>query len=577
MAQQGGCMRPLSGSLSMLLLVCHGAPVWAMEEVKVPAPKITVLTPDACQVEYVVPFKAHIAYTEHQVPLKYFGECGTLQPILDNCDFSKPIPLPNISTPAFPLVLAALKAQYVLSNARADAAKLESAQLTLESLGSCSNKLYTLLMASNYLDHGKLYAWCKKQYARHITAQHKAELPMEIEVAVARELLEKTSICVDMPCWAAQSIPINTEGTIQLTANSLWLTVCNQAGNLVLCGDNEGELYVYDIPMQTVQQFRAHQQGITALEFVDEDVCFLTAAQDGMINFWDTASQNLIQTLVCNGQNPYVCKVSPCQKKIAYNEDQTLILQERDSLAIVRFEGHEESIQDIVFYRKGMWIASGSKQNVKLWDIAQQQCKQTINLNTSAVRSLQISPDETLLSVGTKNGCIAVYCLDTFEKKCALFGHTDTVWAMHISPDNQCLVSGSVDQKIKIWYLPQQAVVKELGLHDAEVHSMSLHSSGMLASVSLVGKLNLCNLHELFWRVSHCIELLKKPLTIAQAYIIKMADEAYETESVLFESEPSEDAEDVDTHEQRENFLSLDSDLQNFLVQKWGYKLLKKL
>jgi DnaJ-domain-containing protein 1 len=84
----------------------------------------------------------------------------------------------------------------------------------------------------------------------------------------------------------------------------------------------------------------------------------------------------------------------------------------------------------------------------------------------------------------------------TGEIKRTLNGHSDTIWSIAISPDNQTLVSGSADKTIRIWSLDSLAQPRILSGHSSWVTSVAISPDGnTLASGSTDGTIKLWNLH----------------------------------------------------------------------------------
>jgi WD40 repeat protein len=77
-----------------------------------------------------------------------------------------------------------------------------------------------------------------------------------------------------------------------------------------------------------------------------------------------------------------------------------------------------------------------------------------------------------------------------------LSGHTDIVLSIAISPNGQSLVSGSNDEKIKLWYLPDRQVLHTFEGLSGIVESVAISPDGeILASGSFDGSIKLWNLH----------------------------------------------------------------------------------
>ncbi len=75
----------------------------------------------------------------------------------------------------------------------------------------------------------------------------------------------------------------------------------------------------------------------------------------------------------------------------------------------------------------------------------------TLTGHLGAVNSVAISPDGQTLVSGSTDEKIKLWSLSTGEEIYTLTGHSDAVTSLVFSPDGQTLVSGSRDSTIKVW------------------------------------------------------------------------------------------------------------------------------
>ncbi len=75
----------------------------------------------------------------------------------------------------------------------------------------------------------------------------------------------------------------------------------------------------------------------------------------------------------------------------------------------------------------------------------------TLAGHSGAVYSVGISPDGQTLVSGSVDNTIKIWNLANGNLIRTLAGHSSSVWSVAISPDGQTLVSGSADNTIKIW------------------------------------------------------------------------------------------------------------------------------
>jgi WD40 repeat protein len=113
----------------------------------------------------------------------------------------------------------------------------------------------------------------------------------------------------------------------------------------------------------------------------------------------------------------------------------------------------------------------------------------------SSVLSVSISSDGQTLVSGSLDNTIKIWNLETGELRRTLTGHDSSVYSVSISSDGQTLVSGSDDKTIKIWNLETGELRRTLTGHDSSVYSVSISSDGQtLVSGSLDNTIKIWNL-----------------------------------------------------------------------------------
>lgn len=140
----------------------------------------------------------------------------------------------------------------------------------------------------------------------------------------------------------------------------------------------------------------------------------------------------------------------------------------------------------LAFSANGKLLASGSHEDIELWDLAsEQQPKLTLVGHSNIVDSLAFSPDEQALVSGSRDALIKVWNSTTGRLLRSLNGHTGFITAVACSSDSQQIVSSSNDKTIKLWSLPTGQLLHTFDGHAEEVTSLVLSSdSRMIASCS---------------------------------------------------------------------------------------------
>lgn len=113
------------------------------------------------------------------------------------------------------------------------------------------------------------------------------------------------------------------------------------------------------------------------------------------------------------------------------------------------------------------------------------RCVYTLLGHSSWVTSVAISPNGQTLVSGSLDDKIKIWNLQTGELLQTLSGHSKVVNTVAITPNGQYLVSGSDDRTIKIWNLFTGSPLRTLSEHTREVSAVAISADGQtLASGS---------------------------------------------------------------------------------------------
>ncbi|MGD1806001.1 4-Cys prefix domain-containing protein [Dapis sp. BLCC M126] len=140
-------------------------------------------------------------------------------------------------------------------------------------------------------------------------------------------------------------------------------------------------------------------------------------------------------------------------------------------------EGHTNDVVAIAISKDGNILASGSYDGtIKIWHL-ETETKLTLQSHFLRVTSIAISPDGEKLVSGSSDDSIKIWHIPTGKMLHTFRGHSDSIYAVNISPDGKVLVTGS-HNNIKTWNLETGTEIYTLVGHQGRILSVTVSPDG---------------------------------------------------------------------------------------------------
>ncbi len=168
--------------------------------------------------------------------------------------------------------------------------------------------------------------------------------------------------------------------------------------------------------------------------------------------------------------------------------------------ALVTFlNGHTDSVWDVAFSPDGKWLASsGNDGSIIIWEVATHQpiTRLTNPASTATIYTVAFSPSEKILAAGDSTGLITLYDTQSWQRlRQPLHGHTSMVLAAKFSKDGSLLVSGGADGQVLVWKMANRTLAHTFTGHTDWVWDIAISVDNQtVASVSRDKTLRLWNL-----------------------------------------------------------------------------------
>jgi WD40 repeat protein/tRNA A-37 threonylcarbamoyl transferase component Bud32 len=227
-------------------------------------------------------------------------------------------------------------------------------------------------------------------------------------------------------------------------------------GQLLASGSYDRTIKLWALPTgELLHTLTGHLERIRSVAFSPNSHMLISSALQ--IKLWAVLSGKLLRTLGEHTDSSQLTAFSPDgQTCVSGSLDGTLEIWNPHSGKLLRSSSNQASgftssgITSLVFSPDGQAFATGGGTSIQIWNPHTMQRYNSFSTQLSGITSLAFSPDGQTLAVGCGK-TIELWNLDSGKRMCILCGHTKTVESVTFSPARYILVSGSGDQKIKIW------------------------------------------------------------------------------------------------------------------------------
>ncbi|MBD2057508.1 NACHT domain-containing protein [Oculatella sp. FACHB-28] len=282
----------------------------------------------------------------------------------------------------------------------------------------------------------------------------------------------------ELAVWQADLRQVNLAGgnfrNADLATSVFAETLCsimsvsfNPDGSLLATGDLDGKICLWRVVNgQQVLTLQGHTGWIWAVTFSPDGKTLASCSHDSLIRLWDVQNIDLEQ------HNPA-------------NWDQASASNHLPGACPKTLRGHLSRVWTIAFSPDGQMLASGSDDQIRLWNVRDGTCLAVLQGHTGGVTSVSFSPNGQILASGSEDSSIRLWSIDHGTTLKTLQGHAHWVRAVAFSPDGQTLASSSDDRTVRLWEVKTGTCRRTLQGHTGWVTSLSFSPNGqMLASSS---------------------------------------------------------------------------------------------
>lgn len=206
------------------------------------------------------------------------------------------------------------------------------------------------------------------------------------------------------------------------------------------------------VDVEKLHAFTGHRDAVYALAAADVDHLFFSAAGDGMVVKWDLNHPEEGELIAQLPNSIYTLhRLVGSELLVAgHNYDGIHILDWKNKKEIASIHLGEAAIFDIQSFDKSLYVASGDgavqQVNTASWSITKK-----ISVSEKSARCIAINPLRGEIAVGYSDHFIRIYSIDDLSLIKEWPAHANSVFTLSYTPDQQFLISGSRDARLKSW------------------------------------------------------------------------------------------------------------------------------
>ncbi|MBE9146039.1 serine/threonine-protein kinase [Planktothrix mougeotii] len=148
--------------------------------------------------------------------------------------------------------------------------------------------------------------------------------------------------------------------------------------------------------------------------------------------------------------------------------------------------GHRTSVNNLVLTSNSQQFASASDDNtIKLWEVASSKLIRTFTIvpgfmkpDSTYYKCVKITPEANILISGSLDNKLRLWHLHQGNLIATINAHKDCINSIDLHQDGQTLVSGSRDKTIKVWHLGTRGLLRNLLGHTNSVTAVLITPDG---------------------------------------------------------------------------------------------------
>ncbi|MBD2740685.1 serine/threonine-protein kinase [Coleofasciculus sp. FACHB-1120] len=239
---------------------------------------------------------------------------------------------------------------------------------------------------------------------------------------------------------------------------------------------------------EIIHTLTGHSGYVYSVAISSDGQTLVTGSADQTIKVWNLQTGELLRTLDGHSGEVYSVAINPDGRTlVSGSQDKTIKVWNLQTGELVRTltgvkEGLDEGVRNVAISPDGQTLVSSNVYDINVWNLETGELRRTFGGHIEAVRAIAISSNGETLASGSPDGTTKLWSLQTGELL-NTFPHgsrlpngsfSGGVYAVALSPDGQMLLSGSGigENSLKLWNLRTGELIRTLTGHSNTIFSI---------------------------------------------------------------------------------------------------------
>ncbi|KIK32280.1 hypothetical protein CY34DRAFT_814358, partial [Suillus luteus UH-Slu-Lm8-n1] len=238
-------------------------------------------------------------------------------------------------------------------------------------------------------------------------------------------------------------------------------------GERVASGCNDGKVRLWDVETRKVIcKLTGHTRVVWALCWSVDGERVASGSWDGTARVWDVKRGRNILTIKTGHHWVWAVTYSPDSSKLATggNEDDAVKIWDAKTGELLNTLKHNYIVLSLAWTSDGKKLISGSFDPIRIFDTATWQQIGVLDGHTNSVTAISLSPNNCLLASASWDNTACLWNLDTNLPVGPPLHHEDGLRSAALSQDGKLLVTTCKNKNAYAWDV--RSILEEAGLED---------------------------------------------------------------------------------------------------------------